>query len=437
MTRRSLRQVLAIAIAGVAVAAVLLTALLTVGLSRLGFRQRAIGELRREASSLSAFAADLPCAGAIQQQLRRQFGPRVRFVPDAPNRVGPGGVDRPLRFGSAPEGTTVMGGQSLVYASQRTTICGRSGTLYVFRAASEVPPVPEGFAAWLAVAAAAALAGSLGVAYVLARRLSKPLGELASSAHALARGEGRPAPPTADDPAEVAEVKDAFANMAGDLSSAREREKSFLLSVSHELRTPLTAVRGYGEALADGTAPDARKAGRVVVRESQRLERLVQDLMDLARLESGEFSVNRVDVELGELAAGVVDALAPVARDAGVSLGANGSSARVTTDPDRVHQMVSNLVENALRVTPKGGNVTVEVAPDAIAVHDSGPGLDAQDLDRAFERFYLWRRYRGDRPVGSGLGLAIVGELAQRLGVHVDVRSSPGDGTRFELRFDS
>ena len=429
MNRRSLRQVLAFAIAGVAVGAVLVTALLTVGLSRLGIRDRAIGELRRQVASVSSFAAGIPCAGPIQQQLRRELGPGVRFVP----------AGRPLaRFASAPEGTTTMNGQRVVYATAPTTICGRSGTLLVFRPASEVPPVPEGFALWLGLAVLVTLAGSLGVAYVLARRLSKPLGELASSAHAIARGEGRPAPPDPGDPVEVAEVKDAFANMATDLASAREREKSFLLSVSHELRTPLTAIRGYGEALADGTASDAHKAGDVVVRESQRLERLVQDLIDLARLEFGQFSVHRVDVDLMAVATGVVDALGPVARDAGIALRASGNGAvHVQTDPDRAHQMVANLVENAVRVTPDGGSVTVEVAPNLIAVQDSGPGLEAEDLNRAFERFYLWRRYRGDRPVGSGLGLAIVGELAHRLGVRARVRSGPDEGTRFELRFDT
>ena len=329
----------------------------------------------------------------------------------------------------------LVGGRRVLYASIKTSICGRSGTLFVLRPASEVPPLPEGFALWLGLAGLAALLGSLGVAYVLAKRMSKPLGELASSARALAKGDGPPSPPSDSDPAEVAEVKDAFANMASDLSSAREREKSFLLSVSHELRTPLTAVRGYGEALADGTAPNARKAGSVVVRESQRLERLVGDLMDLARLESGEFSVHRVDVDVYGIATGVGETLAKIAEEAGVSLGVDGAAgARVQTDPDRVHQMVANLVENALRVTPEGGGVRIEVSPGAIAVRDSGPGIDAEDLKHAFERFYLWRKYRGDRPVGSGLGLAIVGELAQKLGITLDVQSASG-GTRFELRF--
>jgi two-component system sensor histidine kinase BaeS len=430
VNRPTLRRELALAIGGVAVAAVLLTALLTIGLSRLGVRQRAEAELRRQVDSMSALAAGIPCATGIQAELRRELGPGVRFIPD--------GVVRPLsRLADAPSGELSLGGRRVVYASSPTSICGRSGTLYVLRAASDVPPLPEGFGLWLGLAGLVALLGSLGVAYLLARRMSKPLGELASSARALAKGTGRPAPPARNDPAEVAEVKDAFADMAGDLSSAREREKSFLLSVSHELRTPLTAVRGYGEALADGTATDAAKAGAVVVRESQRLERLVGDLMDLARLQSGEFSVHLVETDPAQIGSGVVDALSKTAEDAGVSLVVDAVDApRVHTDPDRAHQMVANLVENALRVTPKGGRVCIEVRPWVITVLDSGPGIEAEDLKHAFERFYLWRRYRGDRPVGSGLGLAIVGELAQRLGVTVEAASTD-EGSRFELRFHS
>jgi two-component system sensor histidine kinase BaeS len=97
--------------------------------------------------------------------------------------------------------------------------------------------------------------------------------------------------------------------------------------------------------------------------------------------------------------------------------------------------MIANLVENAVRVTPPTRAVTVEVASGCVRVRDEGPGLDAQDVSHAFERFYLWRRYRGDRPVGTGLGLAIVGELARRLGVKMDIQSDGKNGTSFEMRF--
>jgi two-component system sensor histidine kinase BaeS len=289
------------------------------------------------------------------------------------------------------------------------------------------------------IAGAVGLVGAALVAYVLARRMSRPLDELARSARGLARAKTGVVPaPTASDPSEIAELKTAFGGMVADLQASREREEAFLLSVSHELRTPLTAIRGYGEALADGTARRTRHAGEVVARESKRLERLVQDLLDLARLSGGEFSIHRDRVDLRDVAGSVVDALLPAAKESDVSLelAANGPSV-VDTDADRVHQMLANLVENALRVTPERGAVTVEVGDANVVVADSGPGMNADDIDHAFERFYLWRKYGGVRPVGSGLGLAVVGELARLLGVELGVTSQPGAGSRFELRFDA
>jgi two-component system sensor histidine kinase BaeS len=299
--------------------------------------------------------------------------------------------------------------------------------------------LPEGFTGRLVIAGAVGLVGAALVAYLLARRMSRPLDELAQSARGFARAKTGDVPaPGRGDPAEIAELKTAFGGMVSDLHAAREREEAFLLSVSHELRTPLTAIRGYGEALADGTARRTRHAGEVVARESKRLERLVQDLLDLARLSAGEFSVHRHHVDLRDVAGSVVDALLPAAKESDVGLQlAPGRSSVVDTDADRVHQMLANLVENALRVTPERGTVTVEVGDRSVVVADSGPGMDVDDIDHAFERFYLWRKYAGVRPVGSGLGLAIVGELSHLLDVQVGVTSHPGAGSRFELRFDA
>ncbi len=418
------------AMGGVALGAVVLTALITVGLARLQAPERAIRQLGREVERIADVTPELPCDGRVAPVLAREFGPRVRFVPEGAPR-------RRLPAQRAPQGRTLLGGRESYYASKPATMCGRTGTLYVFEAVRDSPVLPEGFTARLIAAALAGLVISAVVAFVLARRMSRPLGELAQSARAIARGEARSVGAASpEDPAEIADLKEAFDGMVADLRGAQELQEAFLLSVSHELRTPLTAIRGYGEALADGTAREPRQAGEVVARESRRLERLVQDLLDLARLQAGEFSVHPHDVDLTDVVHSVVDALRPAAEETGVRLeiDANGT-VLAHTDPDRVHQMLANLVENALRVTPEGGKVSVEVTDGAIAVVDSGPGMEQDDLTHAFERFYLWRKYRGVRPVGSGLGLAVVGELAQRLGVGVAVLSSPGEGSRFELRF--
>jgi two-component system sensor histidine kinase BaeS len=427
-----LRRVLVVSIGGVAVGAVLLTAAVTLGLARLGAEDRALAQLGGEVDRVVDLASELPCEGRLQPRLGREFGARVRFVPDDAPRPR-------LQRLTAPQGKTFIGGREAYYASRRTELCGRPGTLFVLQPVGEAAVVPEGFTERLVLAGLLGLAGAALVAYPISRRMSRPLGELARSARALARGESSGvAPPSATEPAEIADLREAFNGMVSDLRSTRSREKAFLLSVSHELRTPLTAIRGYGEALADGTAQRTRQAGEVVARESKRLERLVQDLLDLARLSSGEFSVRPENVDLVEIAGSVVEALSHAAKEYGVVLQLEaGSSCFAETDPDRVHQMIANLVENAVRVTPERGTVSVQVSDHSIVVADSGPGIEPEDIEHAFERFYLWSRYRGVRPVGSGLGLAIVGELAQRLGVRVTVTSAPGTGSRFALRFDA
>jgi len=425
-SRSSLRRVLLWSIVGASVGAVVLTALVTVGLTRIGAPQRTIDALRGEASNIADVASGLPCTDVNRPALlARQLGARARFVPD--------GSQRFLSRVTQDEGRAVILGRDVYFAAVPATICGRTGKLFVFTAVRDAPVLPVGFGRRLLLAGLIALGGSAAIAYALARRMSRPLLELAEAARTF----NVPAAPADSDPLEVAELKESFAGMVTDLRDARDREKTFLLSISHELRTPLTAIRGYAEALADGTARRPRQAGEVMLGESKRLERLVQDLLDLGRIEAGEFSIDPRRVDLRDVAASVVDALRPIAKEQDVALVLDAPKAVVVrTDPDRVHQMIANLVENAMRVTPAKRSVHVEVADDCVRVRDEGPGLDAQDLAHAFERFYLWRRYRGDRPVGTGLGLAIVGELARRLDVKMSIDSDGKNGTSFEMHFD-
>jgi two-component system sensor histidine kinase BaeS len=222
--------------------------------------------------------------------------------------------------------------------------------------------------------------------------------------------------------------------MAEQLARARAAEKQFLLSVSHELKTPLTAIRGYAEGVADG-AFHMDEAVETISIEAARLERLVRDLLDLARMNRTDFSIHREKVDLATIAREAVQRYEGQAREFGVTLEAFAPEpAPAIGDPDRVLQVASNLVENALRLTPRGGVVRVFAEPGAIVVEDTGPGLSQEDLPRAFERFYLYSRYSSDRPVGTGLGLSIVKELTQGMGGSVEVDSAPGHGTRFTVR---
>ena len=234
--------------------------------------------------------------------------------------------------------------------------------------------------------------------------------------------------------AEIATLAVAFNDLAAQLRQAQEAERNFLLSVSHELKTPLTAIRGYAEAVEDG-AVEPREAAATVASEARRLERLVHDLLDLARMNRTDFSVHNADIDLAEVAEDAVRRYQPQAESFGVSLHAvTDGAAPAIGDADRVLQVVSNLVENALRLTPPGGEVRVVADPGILRVEDTGPGLAQDDMERAFERFYLHERYGLERQVGTGLGLAIVKELTLAMGGSVDVESQPGRLTIFTVR---
>ena len=225
------------------------------------------------------------------------------------------------------------------------------------------------------------------------------------------------------------------------MSEGRQRE--FLLSISHELRTPLTAVKGYAEALSDGviSGDDVSQVGNTMLGESLRLERLVSDLLDLARFGAQDFPLEIVDVDVKELVldAGLVwsDRSTPL----GVSYTVEVPDGPVATRTDsmRLRQIIDNLSENALRMTPSGAPIVLALSQDQagmrIEVRDGGPGLTEQDREVAFEPAVLFSRYRGVRQVGSGVGLALVSKLASRLGATPAAGSAPEGGACFSVTF--
>ena len=217
--------------------------------------------------------------------------------------------------------------------------------------------------------------------------------------------------------AELATLATAFNDLASQLARAREAERNFLLSVSHELKTPLTAIRGYAEAVQDG-AIEPREAAATVALEAARLERLVRDLLDLARMNRTDFSVHPSEIDLAEVAEDAVRRYQPQADAFGVALSASSDGpSPAIADADRVLQVVSNLVENALRLTPRRRRgARRHGARRCCASRTPGPASRTSDRERAFERFYLHERYGRERPVGTGLGLAIVKELTEAMG---------------------
>ena len=328
------------------------------------------------------------------------------------------------------QGTAQVDGRGFIYVA-RTTLAG--GRVVLIQSAALA------FAQWRPFLGSLVLAGLGGallavvLSYLLARRLSRPIGQLAAATRRLAGGEQGVAVPVAGED-ELAKLGRAFNEMSLDLARARDEQRRFLESVSHELKTPLTSVRGYAEALEEG-AVTPPEAARVIASEADRLQRLVGDLLDLARLGRAGFSVARERIDLASVAARAVERHQPQARELSVELSkASSNGAWALGDEDRLLQATSNLIENAIRLTPPGGSVVVRAGPGEIAVRDTGPGLAADDIPHAFERFYLHDRYRSERPVGSGLGLAIVKELAGAMGGSVEAKGAEGSGAEFVVR---
>ncbi len=409
----------------VAIAACLLTVGVGVVLVRHRLAAGQLSALEREAGTVAAVLDRRGPLAAGERVFRVGSGRPLRVRPalarDVLERVA-----SPLRS----QGTITLDGHSFLYAARATT----TGGVVLIRRAG------VGFGVWrpflldLVLAALGGVALAAASSWLLARRLTRPIGELALATAQVAAGDAEVELAGVHGDDELARLARAFQEMARKLAASRVQQRAFLESVSHELKTPLTSIRGYAEGLADG-AIESPVAAQVIGAEAGRLERLVADLLDLARLQRAEFSVEHAELELGEIASRAVERHRPRARELSVELVADRNGpAPGSGDADRLLQATSNLIENALRVTPAGGAVTVSAAPGAISVTDTGPGLSPEDLPRAFERFYLYDRYASERPVGSGLGLAIVAELADRMGGEVSVENVAEGGARFTLR---
>jgi two-component system OmpR family sensor kinase len=277
------------------------------------------------------------------------------------------------------------------------------------------------------------VAGILG--WYLSRRIARPVLALSAAADQVATGLYTVDVPEVPGSGEISHLAGRFREMASRLSEAEEQERNFLMSVSHELRTPLTAIRGHVEALREGLVDDPESRAEsldVVAAETARLERLVGDVLDLAKLDAHRFTVLHEEVDMTRLVDEVYAAFGEEARSRGIDYRCRTESAPViVTDGDRVFQIVSNLLSNAFRWTPDGGRVEVLLASEngrvSVSVADTGPGIAANEQERIFRPF--WSRDGS----GTGLGLAIARELASALGGRILLDSGPGRGSRFDL----
>jgi signal transduction histidine kinase len=430
LRRWSLRTHLFAAIGAIVVVSVGITLAVASVLTRREVQRSAHRDLVRQADLLAERerVALLPFSRLpelkriLAAQHERVEGPFLR----RPSPYLPESARARLRRGDPADGTITVGGTTYFFAAQPV----RKRALVLLRTkqfgASESRPYLEGLLIAGLVGAALAALASL----VLARWIARPVRRVAEASRSV--GATRvPDPVPVEGAAELATLAASFNDMARQLEKARAAEQQFLLSVSHELKTPLTAVRGYAEGLGEG-AFSAAEAAEPIRSEAARLERLVGDLLDLARMNKAEFSVHREPIDLADAAREAVRRYETQARAFGVELDVDADGAAPALgDADRVMQVVSNLVENALRLTPAGGSVRVVARPRALVVEDTGPGLRPEELPRAFDRFYLHSRYGKERPVGTGLGLAIVKELVHGMGGDVTVESEPDRRTRF------
>jgi signal transduction histidine kinase len=275
--------------------------------------------------------------------------------------------------------------------------------------------------------------GLLGV--YLTRRLTRPLGTLAVAADEVAAGDYAVELPPARGSDEISTLSRRFSDMAAKLAESEQLSRNFLMSVSHELRTPLTAIRGHVSALREGVIddPTMRSASLAVIEEeAMRLERLVGDVLDLAKLDAHRFTVLQEEVDMEQLCERAFSAFAEQARRRTIDYRRElAPHPVILSDGDRVLQIISNLLANAFRWTPEGGRVWLELAAVdgtvSVSVSDTGPGIRAEERERIFRPF--WSRDGS----GTGLGLAIARELAVALGGRIELRSEPGLGSRFEL----
>lgn len=281
---------------------------------------------------------------------------------------------------------------------------------------------------------------------LLSRWLSRPLQDLSVTAKAFAAGDHsvRAHPGGSSETRELADAFNAMGDevqhVVAELKEEERRKSRFVSDVSHELRTPLTAIRGGAETLLEGDVPedDARQFLETIIRESDRLTRLANDLLTLQRIEgaTGELPLRRIDLRAA--ADRAIGALAPLTDARGVQVTAEGEAPTVLGDVDRIQQVIANLIDNASRMTGSGGHVRVLLSREGdhavLAVLDEGPGIPPEALPHLFERFYRAQSSRDRSTGGAGLGLAIVRAIVTAHAGSIEAANRPEGGSAFTLR---
>ena len=280
------------------------------------------------------------------------------------------------------------------------------------------------------------------IAWIVARRIAKPMQFAALAAQRIASGD-REVDVEVRGAKEVAEIAASLNYLAANLANSEDRQREFFMSISHELRTPMTSIKGYAEALSDGVieSDGTAAAGALIAGETQRLERLISDLLDLARTGAVDFKYHPLETDLNLIAREASESWSLRCNRTELNFESNIADLPIVAniDPTRVRQIIDNLMENAVRIIPADGHIKLSVISNTetaqIIVEDDGPGLTDSDIEVAFEPAALYSRYEGLREGGTGLGLALVGRLANKMGGRAIASHSELGGAKFSVSF--
>jgi len=455
---RSLRvQLPLIFLAGIVIAGVVTTAI-SVRLFQQFARDQAISQLSREAHGIAALYTNAikesygnqsgnrkpPTFAAANLRLATGaklywIGPNVPFpgqkanlgLPRLPQKTIDWTSGKSLSFEFTPPGA------NRTYIAVANPLIIRStsvGAVVVAQPKTDISKRVRSLIERLAIAGVLGLAVAGLLAWYLSRRIVRPVLQLSRAADDVAAGNyDVRVPPNA--PGELGHLSERFDEMAHRLAEVEAMERNFLMSVSHELRTPLTAIRGHVAALREGVVQDAeleQQSLETVEHEAQRLERLVGDILDLAKLDTHRFTVTQEEVDMGDLLSQAFERYRDEAQRRSIDYRCELTDRPVIeSDGDRVLQVVANLLSNAFKATPDGGRISLELAQRNgtvhVAVEDSGPGIPPESRERIFRPFVS---HVGG---GTGLGLPIARELSGALGGRLDLQSEVGRGSRFEL----
>lgn len=414
-------------------------------------QQQQLGNLSLQAQNVAPPTGELPADGVdlahladASFQLSTQLDTRIRIL-DLQGQVlvdsDPAGQGANLQ--ADPLVAQALAGQyarrtepEVMHVALPVLVDGRTaGLVYLSQPLRDVTLVLNDLRQrWLlATLIALLLSGVVGL--VLSGAIARPLVRLTEAAGAVARGRlDQRVPVTSRD--ELGRLSQTFNEMTTGLQAARRMQLDIVANVSHELRTPLTGLKGLVETLRDGAVddPEARDSFlEMMENDTDRLIRLVNDLLLLSRLDAEALALEREAVDLAELAEAAVDRLRPQAGAAGLSLVVETSSPAPTAwaDPDRLEQVLLNLLDNAIKYSRPGGRVTVAAGgrPPQLRVTDQGIGIPAADLARVGQRFYRADKARSRAQGGSGLGLAIARALVEAHGGQLQIESEEGQGT--------